>query len=52
MLALMERENQMGEWCPVLNTYPLEVSVNNSPFMDVDQTLSGVSQLGELSDRQ
>ena len=40
------------EWRSASRTYPLEVSVNNPPFMDVDQTLSSVSQLDKVSNRQ
>ena len=40
----------MREWRSDSKTYPLEVSMNDSTFVDVDQTPSGVSQLDESSD--
>ena len=46
-VSLKEREDKMREWRSESKVYPLEVSMNDSAFMNVDQTPSGVRQLDE-----
>ena len=41
-VSLSRKRKSDEEMVLASDTYPLEVSMNNSPFVDVDQTLSGI----------
>jgi hypothetical protein len=49
MFALTGKLSTLGWWWKPPKTYPLEIPVNHSLAMDINQAPSNVFQLGEVS---